>query len=83
MNDFRITVRLTPELRRRIREKARVSGKRDSDVIRSAIEQSFAVEDESVTAYEILKRSGLIGAVRSAETDLSTNPKHFDDFGKF
>jgi hypothetical protein len=33
------------------------------------------------SAYERFKKAGLIGVVRGASKDLSTNPKHFDRFG--
>ncbi len=81
MKDYRITVRLPAELRRRIKDAAYRSGTRESDIVRGAIEQQFAAEDKGVTAYEHAKKSGLIGAVRGASRDLSTNPRHFDGFG--
>jgi hypothetical protein len=37
--------------------------------------------DDAITAYDRAKKAGLIGAVRRASPDLSTNPKHFDKFG--
>jgi len=79
MKDHRITVRLPTELRQLLRDAAQRSGTRESDVIRKAIERQFA--DEGATAYEYAKKAGLIGAVRGASRDLSTNPKHFEGFG--
>jgi predicted DNA-binding protein len=81
MKGDRITVRLPAELRRRLKEAARHARTRESDLVRSAVERQLAVEDDAVTAYERAKRSGLIGAIRGASPDLSTNPKHFDGFG--
>lgn len=34
------------------------------------------------SAYDILKRHGLIGAVRSGHPDLSTNSVHMEGFGR-
>jgi len=79
--DYRITVRLPAELRRRVKDTARLSGKGESDVVRYAIERQFAVEDQAISAYERAKKAGLIGVVRGASRDLSTNPKHMDGFG--
>ena len=81
MKDYRITVRLTAELRRRLKETARRNGARESDIVRTAVERQFAAEDEKITAYERVKKAKLIGAVRGAVRDLSTNPQHFDGFG--
>ncbi len=81
MKDYRITVRLTAELRRRLKEAAYLSGTRESDIVRGAVERQFAAADEGITTYERAKRAGLIGAVRGASRDLSRNPKHFDGFG--
>jgi predicted DNA-binding protein len=81
MRDYRITVRLSAELRRRVKYAAHRSGVRESDVVRGAIERQFAAEDEAATAYERAKKAGVIGIVRGASRDLSTNPKHMDGFG--
>jgi metal-responsive CopG/Arc/MetJ family transcriptional regulator len=81
MNDNRITVRLPVDLRRKLKDAARRNGTRESDLVRGAVERQLAAEDEALTAYEHAKKAGLIGAVRRARRDLSTNPKHFDGFG--
>ena len=81
MKDSRITVRLPFELRRRLKDAARRSGARESDLVRGAVERQLAAEDDALTAYELAKKAGLIGAVRGASRDLSTNPRHFDGFG--
>ncbi|MGA8029713.1 MAG: CopG family transcriptional regulator [Bryobacteraceae bacterium] len=82
MENCRITVRLTAKLRRRIKAAAHRSGTRESDIIRGAVERQFAAEDEGITAYERARNAGLIGAVRGAGPDLSTNPKHLESFGR-
>lgn len=81
MKDYRITVRLPSELRRRLKNAARRSGRRESDVVRGAVESQLAAEDEELTAYDYARNAGLIGVVRGAARDLSTNTKHFDGFG--
>ena len=81
MKDERITVRFPAELRRRLKIAARRTGSRESDLVRGAVQRQFAAEDEALTAYERAKRAGLIGAVRGAIPDLSTNPVHLDGFG--
>ena len=81
MKDYRITVRLSAELRRQLKNAAHRSGTRESDIVRGAVERQLAVENEGMTAYEYAKKAGLIGAVRDAPRDLSANPRHFDGFG--
>jgi predicted DNA-binding protein len=81
MKDRRITVRFPVELRQRLKHAARRSGKGESDIVRGAVERQFAAEDAEVTAYDRAKKAGLIGAVRGAARDLSTNPKHLNGFG--
>lgn len=82
MKDARITVRFPAELRRRLKQAARNSGTRESDLVRGAVEQQLAAGDQATTAYERAKKAGLIGVVRRASRDLSTNPRHFDGFGR-
>ena len=81
MKDYRITVRFPAELRRRLKDAAHRSGTRESDVVRGAVERQLTAEEDALTAYEHAKKAGLIGTVRGARRDLSTNPRHFDKFG--
>lgn len=81
MENDRITVRLPTALRQRLKAAADRSGTRESDLVRAAVARQLAAEDGALTAYELARRAGLIGAVRGASRDLSTNPRHFDGFG--
>ncbi|MGA2145348.1 MAG: hypothetical protein ABSH49_10335 [Bryobacteraceae bacterium] len=81
MKDHRITVRISPETRRRLKAAARRGGRRESDLVRDAVELQLAAEEGSLTAYEHAKKAGLIGAAKGTVWDLSTNPKYFDGFG--
>ena len=81
MKDHRVTVRFPAELRQRLKAAAHGSGRRESDLVRGAVERQLAVEDQALPAFEHAKKAGLIGAVRGAPRDLSTNRGHFDGFG--
>ncbi len=81
MKDYRITVRFPAELRHRLKAAAHRSGKRESDLVRGAVERQLAAEEDALTAYQHAKKAGLIGAVKGAPRDLSTNPEHFKGFG--
>ena len=81
MKDPRITVRLPAELRLRLTASACRSGVRVSEFVRGAAERRLADEDAAPTALDHARKAGLIGAVRGASRDLSTNKAHFDGFG--
>ena len=70
MQDQRITVRFSPEMRRRLKAAARRGGTRESDLVRSAVELQLAAEEGLLTAYEHAKKAGLIGAVKGTVRDL-------------
>ena len=80
--DVRITVRIPTELRRRLEAAAHRRGTKESDLVRVAVERQLAFEEGVLTAYELAKKARLIGAVRGAHRDLSTNPTHFEGFGE-
>jgi hypothetical protein len=50
-------------------------------LIRKAVEGQLAAEEASLTAYDHAKKAGLIGMVKGAVRDLSTNPKYLEGFG--
>jgi predicted DNA-binding protein len=83
MNDHRITVRVSPEIRRRLKAAARREGTRESELVRRAVELQLAAEEGPPTAYEHAKEAGLIGAVNRTVRGLSTNLKYFDGFGRY
>lgn len=81
MKDQRITVRFSLEMRRRLQAAARRAGRRESDLVRDAVERQLAAEEQPLSAYDHAKRAGLIGVARGKVRDLSTNPKYFKGFG--
>lgn len=82
MKDYRITVRLPADLRRRLRKATNRTGIRVSEFVRDAVEQRLAREEKGETAYDLARKAGLIGAIRGGPPDLSTNPKYFEGFGE-
>jgi predicted DNA-binding protein len=81
VKSYRITVRFPAELRQRLKSTPRRIGARESSLIRAAVEGQLAAEDDALTAYQHAERAGLIGAVKGAPRDLSTNARHFEGFG--
>lgn len=78
----RITVRLSPHLQRRLREEVSLNGRTESDIVRQALEAYFAGRPGRETCYDVAKRLGIIGALKNAPPDMSTNPKYFRGFGR-
>jgi len=65
-----ITLRLDPELRRRVNRIARRKKTSTSQVLREAITTWVAREDSDATPYELVK--DLIGSVRGGDPGRST-----------
>jgi predicted DNA-binding protein len=82
MKEYRISVRLNSALRRRLEATAVRTGKRESCLVREALERQLARSEPGETAYHLALKAGLIGAVKGGSRDLSTNPRHFEGFGE-
>ena len=79
----RISIRIPTTLGQRLRRQSVTKGKSESEVVREALEKYLSsTADKQPSAYELLERAGLIGCVRGAPRDLSTNPRYFKGFGK-
>jgi hypothetical protein len=67
---------------RRLKERSRTTGARESDVVREALEELLFNNDVGSTAYDRASEAGLIGFIRGGRRDISTNKKYFKGFGK-
>jgi len=81
MPSHRLSIRIPPELERRIRQSARVAGRRPSAVVREALEQHFTEPGAAPSCYDLARAAGVIGCAVDAPPDLSTNPTYFEGFG--
>ena len=81
MPSLRLSIRIGPELERRIRHRARVAGRRPSAVVREVLEQHFAEQGSAPSCYDLAREAGVIGCATDAPPDLSTNPHYFEGFG--
>jgi predicted transcriptional regulator len=77
----RISIRVNPQLRRGLHEHASLNGKKDSAIVREALEAYLVDRGSRGTCYDLALKAGLIGAARNAPRDLSTSRKHFRGFG--
>ena len=78
----RLTVRLPPKLRRRLRALSRRQQKRESELVREALEAYCGTGKREESCYDIALRAGFIGSAKNAPPDLSTNPKYMEGFGE-
>lgn len=82
MASQRITVRVPVTLGARLRDRSRLKGQTASDVVRVALESYLGEGSSTGSAYELAEAAGLIGCVRRAPKDLSTNQRHLEGFGQ-
>ena len=86
MASARITIRLPETLGQRLRHRSRIKGQPESELVREALETYLAQPTEALPAYELAEAAGLIGCIgrgpKSPPADLSSNPRHFEGFGK-
>ncbi len=83
-----VPIQLDPELRRRIEDLARQTGRRPDELIRDAIDR-YALDRDGGNGsrsarprlYDALEREGLIGCI-DGPGDKSTNPKYFEGLGR-
>lgn len=80
-------VHLSPEQQSYIASQAERLGKPWPELLEQLVPTASTKTSEaevpaSETAYDAAKRLGLIGGVRSGCSDLSTNPKHMEGFGR-
>ena len=81
MASSRITIRIPGELGVRIRNRSRSKGQTESELVREALENYLGQPSKERSAYDLAREAGLVGCVRRAPRDLSTNPRHFEGFG--
>ena len=78
----RITIRVPETLETSLRLRSRVNGQTPSDLVRLALKSYLSKHAGAGSAYEIAEEAGLIGCVRRAPKDLSTDRRHFEGFGE-
>ncbi len=82
----RITIRIPETLGERLRHRSRMRGQPESALVREALETYLGQPNDARPAYELAAEAGLIGCIghgpKPPATDLSTNPRHMEGFGK-
>lgn len=77
-----LSLRISKDESRALRERARKEGISQASLVRRAL-RAYGVTPESDPAksgYDVIK--GLVGKNRGGSKDLSTHPKHLRDYGR-
>jgi len=82
MASRRISVRVPGKIAQRLKERSRAAGKRESEIVRQALQEHLSKNDEAKNAHEAFLEAGLIGCAPGLAKDLATNKRHFKGFGK-
>jgi len=80
---MRTTVDLPDELFRQVKATAALRGCKFKDLVEESLRKTLELEmsvSEPPTLYELMKP--YLGIVDSGVTDLATNPKHMEGFGR-
>lgn len=82
MSDRRLSVRLSAKLQKELDSLARDSGESTSDIARKALQEYCRKQAARPSAYDLAREIGLLGCGQDMPSDLSTNPAHFEGFGR-
>jgi len=82
MTGKRISVRIDENLERRLKQRAAAIRVDESEIVREALTEYLSKHDSKQSAYAVFKKAGMLGIVKDAPRDLSTNRKHFEGFGQ-
>jgi hypothetical protein len=77
-----LTVKIPPELKASVEERARLTGQSVSAIVREALQKTVR-RPKSAGSPSLLERAGdLCGCFDSGIADLASNPSHLEGFGK-
>jgi ribbon-helix-helix CopG family protein len=82
MSSRRLSVRVSQAIERQVKALAKRFGRSESEIVRDALEDYCQRLTAGPTAYDLFKASGLIGCAKGLPSDLSTNPKYMEGFGR-
>jgi metal-responsive CopG/Arc/MetJ family transcriptional regulator len=78
----RLTIRIPKRLRAKLAKIAKQRGETESELARVALQSYLDATPPQESCYDIAKRLGIIGIMKDGPSDLSTNPKHLEGFGR-
>ena len=78
----RLSFRVSPALRKQITAVMKQSGRTLTEVAQDALAKYCQQELATKSAYDLFLEAGLIGDAQGLPSDLSTNPKYMEGFGR-
>jgi hypothetical protein len=76
-------IKLTPEQRRFVAERADKTGRPWPELLEELVPSTIpATADFGVTAHDVARRLGLLGMSDEGASDLATNPTYLEGFGE-
>lgn len=78
----RINVRVDERIKQQLEAEARARGVSPSQIVRQAIEEHLKQQPPVESCHDLAQRLGILGSAKGLPTDLSTNPKHMEGFGR-
>ena len=82
MSARRLSIRLSQVLEKQLASIVKSTGQTESDVVRAALEEYCQKHSAKPTAYDLFKAAGLIGCAKGLPSDLSTNERYMEGFGR-
>lgn len=87
MNSYRLSLRIPYNLEESLANIAEASDQPISEIVRDALQQFVASKkrlkkNKPENCFEAFQKAGLIGCIKKAPNDLSTNKKYFKGFGE-
>jgi hypothetical protein len=78
----RINVRVDRRLKQELETEARERGVSPSEIVRTLLAEHLRGRPRRESCLEIARRIGIVGVYEGTPPDLSTNPEHFEGFGR-
>lgn len=78
---MKISGRIDEEQKKQLEAESRSSGRKESDIVRAALEPYFAAGPDQGTCLDVARRIGIVGHAKGLAPDLSTKKAHFQGFG--
>ena len=82
MTNPRISVRLDKATERKLKDEVQATGKNLSELVHEALAAYLQNRSQPETCLDLARRHGLVGRAKRLPSDLSTNRKYFEGFGR-
>jgi hypothetical protein len=78
----RINVRVDKRLKLELEAEAQERGVSPSVIVRQALQEHLKQRPPRLNCHDLAERLGILGCIKDAPADLSTNPEYMEGFGR-